>query len=1240
MPTIEYIRMLTMRAKAEGFAEASAAARGLGHAIDAVAVTSETSGKGHLSAQRAVDALERKYFSTIRAQQEFERAQRAVNTAVADNPAITDRANRALAAAKDHYDKIVASAERAAAAQKSAAQDMVSRQTITPNRGEDIAAVGKQVDDVRSKYVPLVNIQRRYLEDLEMLRSPLAKVAMSERERLDAIQHTKDAFAQQVVNMNTARGSMDKYAGASGLARHELINMSRQIQDVGVTVAMGQSPMMILMQQGTQIADIFASSQGTVRGFFGQIAEGAARIFTPTRVAIGATLGLGAAAVAVTASFQSAQRDIERNLMGIAGASRATVGDINRIAASTRSVFGLSSGEAREAAMTFAATGQIMVENIAPLVTMSDQLSRALGIGAADASKRLATAFADPARGAVELNKEFGVLDQRTLEYIRTLQAMGNTTRAQQVLMESLGPAIARQAEMISFAEKAWRGFLNLVKEGFVEIPAQAISQIFNINPGTIKQLNDAEAELRRIQDIITMGGDSPAMIAQLDAAVQKVRALRQVMDSDQADQYSRALNSIAESARQTAAAFVPEIRAIEDAGLAFNNLFLLSQRPDLATVLDKAGLTAQQFATALERAGGAYLTMLSPAQRLTEQHNLQLQSIAARSHEERIALAGKEREVQLAGASLSASERAVEIDRARARAAAEIAMRHQDAMVALEGQAAVANAAGGAAKIIAQETATRNQLLAQGFTHEQASAQAAKQRENAFSNANDRAREMLFTLQNQAGVSAAVTGEQKMQAQASATMNELLRQGVDLELAMAVAGQEFANAQAQANAAVEQQIHSLSQQTRLIEARARGDEKSVIAQQAYDNAIRSGADHTAAAALRAATLANETAKAAEQADRFAASIKEAAHSFSTGNFLNLEKPGKGGGFDVGPTPQTLLDTFLERQFGKGGATAEAISGGFGRRGSVEAMSGPITVNEQGLRHVADEILGKGGSLQQAIAEINKQASSRGGQTAAPGAEFGVLQDLYDLLSQEQGGSTAAQGQALEQQIAFLQSQPRSIERDRAMFNLIDELKNLRESTDALNTTIGLDPLFTQGHGYVGIGYNPHGGRSPRIPIDPNTEPFMPALAAPGGATGPVHWGDPNPSSGGGELPGATGPIHWRSGFSITSPGMEFIDPRTGRPIMGMADGGMFMVGGSGGVDSKYVPLGMTPGELINVTPPRELQHYGQGKQSTVVNNVTHNNTFNFPPSRNYGDRRSQRHLTEGFGRATAMARQ
>lgn len=144
---------------------------------------------------------------------------------------------------------------------------------------------------------------------------------------------------------------------------------------------------------------------------------------------------------------------------------------------------------------------------------------------------------------------------------------------------------------------------------------------------------------------------------------------------------------------------------------------------------------------------------------------------------------------------------------------------------------------------------------------------------------ANAEVDQQLASLRSQLAVSQAITGQQQIQAQAAATYNALLLKHVDERKAEEFVMQQIANAQAEASSAVEKQTRSIKDQTALIYARMRGDEAQVAAAQAYKNAIESGADSASAAALSAATLESYTARAAEQAQRYADQMAAAAES-------------------------------------------------------------------------------------------------------------------------------------------------------------------------------------------------------------------------------------------------------------------------------------------------------------------------------------------------------------------------
>ncbi len=111
--------------------------------------------------------------------------------------------------------------------------------------------------------------------------------------------------------------------------------------------------------------------------------------------------------------------------------------------------------------------------------------------------------------------------------------------------------------------------------------------------------------------------------------------------------------------------------------------------------------------------------------------------------------------------------------------------------------------------------------------------------------------------MQDQYAVASAITGVEKIQADAAATYNQLRREGVSHALALATAEQQVQNALAAAEANVIRQTQALEEQTALIEARLKGTEATVAAEQAYARAIREGASEMAASDLATATARN-----------------------------------------------------------------------------------------------------------------------------------------------------------------------------------------------------------------------------------------------------------------------------------------------------------------------------------------------------------------------------------------------
>ena len=97
MPANEAIRRIRHVFSAEGAEKVVAAHERVAQSQREIVAASSSTEKATLSLDRQFANIERRYNATIRAQQDYERVQRQVNAAVAQNPELQERANSVLA---------------------------------------------------------------------------------------------------------------------------------------------------------------------------------------------------------------------------------------------------------------------------------------------------------------------------------------------------------------------------------------------------------------------------------------------------------------------------------------------------------------------------------------------------------------------------------------------------------------------------------------------------------------------------------------------------------------------------------------------------------------------------------------------------------------------------------------------------------------------------------------------------------------------------------------------------------------------------------------------------------------------------------------------------------------------------------------------------------------------------------------------------------------------------------------
>lgn len=483
----------------------------------------------------ALDVLRAKIEPAFALQRQYKAQLDEINQAARVGAISEEARAAAIARAADSYAKATQALRQReaqagmdpAAAQKARAQAIVGGQMIVPDRGADIAAYGGELDRLRAKYSPLFAAQREYKAQLDEIRDAARVGAISQGEMATAVQRTKDAFARQVTDLKAKAGGQ--------LTANQAQNLFYQGTDIATSLAGGMSPMTVLMQQGGQIAPIFAGpGSASVKGALTQAGEAVTGFLGRIGLVGGALITGATAAVAAGVAWRAyagSLREVDLALAGRGRASGATTGQIGEIAAANADAARVSVREARSMAAGFASTGQIGAEMYGGLIRIAKDYATVAGGDLAEAQKELASSFADPARGVDALTEKVGGFNDRITQNIKNLAAQGDRLGAQRVLLDGLSGSVSQSSDLISGWSKVWGTAADYVSNKW-----DALGRIIDkaLMGGSLdERLENAETRLRNIQVNNASAGifANPRLQATTQSEVDELRQQRDARD-------------------------------------------------------------------------------------------------------------------------------------------------------------------------------------------------------------------------------------------------------------------------------------------------------------------------------------------------------------------------------------------------------------------------------------------------------------------------------------------------------------------------------------------------------------------------------------------------------------------------------------------------------------------------------------------------------------------------------------
>ncbi|EPJ7090544.1 phage tail length tape measure family protein [Citrobacter amalonaticus] len=335
------------------------------------------------------------------------------------------------------------------------------------------------------------------LNKLDKQRQQLAK--FKSKDMLD--DETFDVYSKKIEEArNRLTGFSDQLKNTGMSAKQTAFAMRlvpMQMTDIVTSLAAGQPPLMVLLQQGGQLKDMFGGIGPAAKAMGGYIL-GLVNPFTLAAAAVG-VLGL--------AYYQGSQEQdaFNKSLILTGNQVGKTSGQLADIAARAGVAANSTTGAAASVLNQLVESGKVAGDSLERVTTTVVKTSEATGIATDKLVNDFNSIAADPVAAITKLNDQYHFLTLATYNQIKALQDEGNQQEAARVASEAYSSSLIQRSNQIKenlgtlerawnslgeMAGKAWNAMLNVGRESSVE---QKIQQ-------TQDMLDRARSDLANMQ--------------------------------------------------------------------------------------------------------------------------------------------------------------------------------------------------------------------------------------------------------------------------------------------------------------------------------------------------------------------------------------------------------------------------------------------------------------------------------------------------------------------------------------------------------------------------------------------------------------------------------------------------------------------------------------------------------------------------------------------------------------------
>jgi hypothetical protein len=536
------------------------------------------------------------------------------------------------------------------------------------------------LERLRAQYVPLFAAQKAYQKEARGIAAAEAAGALTRAEAAEAMSRLTRVHDRAVETIRRSDAALMGHGRTMRLQAHEASNLALQAGDTFQSLALGMSPLQVLLQQGPQVVGVLGGMRNTFR-YLRQELTGFRVLMAGTTAAV---LGGAYAWDQYLKSTKALEVAAARGRgLGV------SAGELSEIAFAGSALGGLSVTEARGLTGQLASSGQIGAGNLTAFGEIGRDLAVTLGREFEGVGAEIIRLFAKPAEGAEELFRR-GLIDAATLEEAQRLAAQNRRDAAQAAILRGLRPNLAS-------ADDARTG----VGRFFERAGNFGSNVIFGVGAGiaSVQRDDSLEAQLgrkRREQETfrargLALGRETRSERLDREEADLERRIAAAAADAEAARQaqalplaFDIAARSPANAPARRQRQLENEIAALDEARGAEG--LTAEQQADIAraieakssalAALDEArgaeGLTAEQqadIARAIEAKSSALAALKGRQEQALTLDQLEMQIATARNPLRRAELAGLQAFLKLAGAEVSVQERVNAGARARAAA-------------------------------------------------------------------------------------------------------------------------------------------------------------------------------------------------------------------------------------------------------------------------------------------------------------------------------------------------------------------------------------------------------------------------------------------------------------------------------------------------------------------------------------------------------------------------------------------